>query len=339
MPLASAGVYLLQLGRRMSTVTLAPPARPVAGSRARTRPARAVLAAFAWLTAGSHLVLTPRYLSDGVAFGATRLAVALFLLAIAWGLLHHPAAPAPRAAGVGSLVLIAAWIVVRAVAPPLSDRGGPQPVSLPEVVSRGAELATLLVLAVLASGLRLPAGRSWHARWAWGTAAAVTFALLFLLSSTAFRIVPWTTKSVPAFNVYGSGFSLGSPFLIGMLLPHLWVVGSWSTFALTGLAAVMVGANVASAMRRDAQGSCASRRREVLAVTPTIFAVSACCGTPAALFLSTAAIGLLLRATPWILAGTILLLAANLVLMRRSRRPREGPVEYARPGATKMADI
>lgn len=107
----------------------------------------------------------------------------------------------------------------------------------------------------------------------------------------------------------------------GMLLPHLWVVGSWSTFAFIAVAAVLIAANVATVTgRRAVAPECNPRPSGLLAIVPSLFAVSSCCGMPLALFLGTAAVGFLFKATPWLLLVTIAMLAANLVVMRRAAR-------------------
>jgi hypothetical protein len=274
--------------------------------------ARGVAAAFAWMTAATLFLLAPRHLDESLGFGSLALAVALFLAVVAWTLLYHWVVAAKRAAGIGALTLLVSWIVVRALAPPGGGTASPAPLSLTDVLSRGAEVGTLIMLAGLASAAPLPPGRSRRARWGWGGSAALVFAVVFLLASTGFRIVPWSTKNLPYFNNVYDGFSLSSPFIIGMPLPHLWVVGAWSTFALTGVAAILVGANVAAAMRGRTPDSACGKRPGFLATAPAIFAVSACCGTPTVLFLGSAAAAAFGRVTPWLLTATVLLLALNL---------------------------
>lgn len=100
-----------------------------------------------------------------------------------------------------------------------------------------------------------------------------------------------------------------------MLLPHVWVVGSWSTFVLTAAAAVLLAANV---WAMGGQATERASRRSLLAASPALLAVSSCCGAPAALFLGTAAVASLWAATPWILGATVSMLALSLrSLLRR----------------------
>lgn len=66
-------------------------------------------------------------------------------------------------------------------------------------------------------------------------------------------------------------------------------------------------------------------------MAPILLAAPSCCGLPLAGFLGTAALPLLVRATPWLLLGTALALAASLVGVRRRLRP-EGE---RRPGAAR----
>lgn len=281
--------------------------------------ARLVAAALAWTAALVHLALTPEHFEERTVYGLFFLAAALFQLWLGWRLVGGPSAAVLRAGAFGSLGLIATWILTRTLAPPLGEKGGPEPVTLLGVLATGAELATLFILATLLPAPRWSRRRS---RWLWGTTAGLSFAFLFLLASSAISYVPWATKEIPSFNNQYNGFSLGSPFIIGMPLPHIWMVGAWSTFAATAVAAGLVAATVIVSMGGTRTSvSCTARRRGVVAVAPALFAVSSCCGTSVALFLGVSTTVALLRFTPWILLTTVLMLSANLILTVRGRSP------------------
>jgi hypothetical protein len=302
----------------MSTVALAPavprPACPPATRRA--------LVVLAWVAAGIHLVLTPEHFRERTVYGIFFLGASVFQVWLGWALLRRPSVRVFRVGAAGSLGLIATWIATRAVAPPLSPEGAPEPVTLAGVVATGAELAALVLLAAAlpASGVR-----AWRARRAWAVAAGLAFALLSLLASSAVSYVPWVAKKVPSFNDITGDIRLDRPFIIGMPVPHIWVVGPWSTFALTALAAVLVAANVAVAMDPRRGDAAWTRRRTLLGAAPAFLAVSSCCGAPVALFLGVSATVALARASPWLLAGTVAMFALNLALVRargRAGRPR-----------------
>lgn len=275
-----------------------------------------MVAALAAGTALIHLALTPEHFGERTVYGLFFLGAALFQGWLAWALLVRPSPSVYRTGAWGSLALIVIWIITRAVAPPLSDEGGPESVTLLGVVATGAELATLLLLA---SVLPASTGKRLRARWAWAAATGIAFTLLLLLASSAVSYVAWVAKDLPYFNNQYAGFSLRSPFIIGMPLPHIWVVGAWSTFALIVAAGALAGANVAAAMRASARG-CSARRRGVLAAAPAVFAVSSCCGTSVDMFLGVSATVALLRFTPWLLAATVVLLVASLVMTRAESR-------------------
>lgn len=175
-----------------------------------------------------------------------------------------------------------------------------EPVTLLGVLATGLELATL---ALLATALPVPTATRRWTRWAWGIAAGVMFAGLFLLASGALSYVSFAGDP-PSLNLLNPGVSLNYPLVYGLLLPHLWVVGSWSTFVFIAVAAILVAANVATVTgRRAVAPECNPRPRGLLAVAPSLFAVSSCCGALLALFLGTSAVGLF-KATPWLLLLT-----------------------------------
>lgn len=296
----------------MTAAVLSAP-RAAAAGPGLSPSARIAAAALAWTAAAIHLVLTPEHFRERTVYGLFFLGASLFQVWLAWALVRRPGPLVYRVGALGSLGLIATWLVTRAAAPPLSETGGPEPVTLPGVVATGAELATLLVLA---TALPVPPGKRRRARWVLGACVGLGFGLLLLFATSSFSYVPWVARDLPYFNnVYG-GLSLWTPFIIGMPVPHLWVVGAWSTFALIGVAAVLVAANVGVAVGRRGD-ACASRHRSLLAVAPAFLAVSSCCGAPAALFLGASAVAPLGRVTPWLLVATIVMLLGNLGLLVR----------------------
>ncbi len=284
-----------------------------------------------WVAAAIHLLLTPEHFDERFVYGVFFLVASLFQLALGWFLLFRPHPRVYRAGAIGSLILIATWIVTRAVAPPLSPEGGPEPVTLLGVVATGAELATLVLLA---AALPVPTAKRRWTGWAWAIAAGLAFAGLFLLASGAISYVSFA-GSPSSFNSYNPGLSIRYPLVYGLLLPHVWVVGSWSTFAFVAIAAVLVAANVVSVTgRQTVAPECNPRPRGLLAVAPSLFAVSSCCGMPLALFMGTAAVGFLFKATPWLLLITVAMLVGNLVLVRSATTtlPTHRPTAGSNPG-------
>lgn len=279
------------------------------------RPARLTTAILAISAAGIHLVLTPEHFRERTVYGFFFLIASAFQIVLGWLLIRRARAAVYRAGAWGSLALIGTWIVTRAVAPPFSPEGRPEPVTLLGILATGAELAALVLLA---TALPLPAERRRGAQWAWGCAAGAGFAALFLISSGAVSYTSLVTSKFSSIDVALVSGSLQSPLLFGMLLPHVWLVGSLPTFVLIAVAAVLLGVNVAASLDRPpAGGARLPPRRTVLALAPTMFAVSSCCGASTALFLGVAAVGPLFAATPWILLATAVMLAVNLYLIRR----------------------
>lgn len=208
----------------------------------------AVAGRLTWVAAGIHLALTHEHFEERFVYGVFFLAASVFQLILGWLLVFRAGPKVYRAGAVGSLVLIATWIVTRAVAPPLSPGGGAEPVTLLGVLATGAELATLMLLA---TALPVPSATRRWTRRAWGVAAGVTFGGLFLLASGALSYISFVGDA-PSLNALNPGFSLNYPVVYGMLLPHVWVVGSWSTFAFIAVAAGLVAANVSTVAGRQA---------------------------------------------------------------------------------------
>lgn len=298
----------------MSTATLT--AASLFAGTGLSRPSRIVTAGLAWTAAGIHLALTPEHFDERTAYGLFFLGAALFQVALGWLLLRRPGPAVYRVGAYASLALIATWIVTRALVPPFSPEGSVEPVTLPGVLATASELATLFIIA---SALPQTGKSRLASRWAWGGAAGLAFTLLFLLASSAVSYVSWTNEDLRSSS---SGFSLRSPFFIGMLLPHVRVTAPWSTLAFTALAGALVTANVVAAMGRAQRSLFCRPGRGVLAAAPALFAVSSCCGTSAALFLGVSATVPLLTVTPWLLLATVGLLSANLTLTLRATSAR-----------------
>jgi hypothetical protein len=262
--------------------------------------------------AGIHLLLTPEYLAEHVVYGVFLLVAAAVQFVLAVGVWREPTRRRVRAALATSLGLIATWIVTRAVVPPLLPETVAGPVELLGVVASGLELSTIVLLA---PRVGLPHLRRRGTRAAVAAAPGVAFTALFLLASGALSYVsfdgPW-----PAIDVWKPGVSATTPLLYGLLVPHVWLVGSWATLSLIASAGLLVTVNVGQMLAARSGPTCAVPRRGVAAALPLFIGVSSCCGTPVALFLGASSIGLLYQATPWILAVTVLLLAVNLLVAR-----------------------
>lgn len=283
--------------------------------RPRANPLPKVTGSLAWTAAAIHLALTPEHFKERVVYGVSFLAMTIFQAALGWLLFSRPGARVYRVGAIGTSVLIATWIVTRAVAPPLSPEGEAEAVTALGVLATGAELATLVLLA---SALPVARARSRWIRWAWGTASGIAYASLVLLASGALSYVP-LGEDAPSLSVLDQGLSLHSPAIYGLLLPKIWLFASWSVLVFSAIAAILVGANVTAITGRDALApECNRRSSTLVALAPSFLAVSSCCGMPVALFLGSAAVGFLFEATPWLLLVTIGLLATNLIIMRKS---------------------
>lgn len=282
----------------------------VSGSRTSV-PVRAA-AVLAWGAAMIHLVLHPGALRRAGGLRGVLPIGSGFQVALGWLLLRRPTPRVLRAGALGSLVLLSTWVITRAVAPPLSSEGRPESVTLLGVLATGAELATLLILS---SYLPIPSqGARWKRR-TWSTIAGAGFAALVLLASGALSYVS-LTGGAPSLQVAADGFSMNSPLVFGLVVPHLWLVGPWSTLLLTAVASLLVSANVSTLILRAPEEECRLRPQTAGALATPLFAVSSCCGTPAALFLGAGSVSFLFRLTPWLLLATTAMLAVNLIRIR-----------------------
>lgn len=319
-------------------------AAPVACTHGGARgPAVAVTAGLAWLAGAVHLVLAPEHFEERTAYGVFFLTAALFQLWLGWRLLRGPTRGVLTAGAGGSLLLIATWLVTRAVAPPLSPEGRAEPVTLLGVLATGAELAALVLLV---GAVPIAAAPTQRRAVAWAVTAGSLFAAFVLLASNALSYVSPGTH-VPALRVYWGRFSLYTPIVYGRLVPGVWLIASWSTLLFVAVGAVLYAANVAALLARRPGSATGSPRRAAISALPAFLTVSGCCGAPLALFLGTSAVVALVRLTPVLLLATIVLLTANLVVLRGAAvsrvpapaggrpSPREGAT-CANPSATTL---
>ncbi len=270
-----------------------------------------------WVAAAIHLVLTPEHFEEKTVYGVFFLVAAVFQLVVGWLLIRSPTPATLRAGAVGSLLLLVVWMVTRVVTPPLAPETGAEPVTLLGVLATGAELAALVLLIGAAP---VPAARSRRQVLTWGSAAGIIFAGLLLLATNAVSYTSFAYLTnpgrPPALNIYTDGLSLQTPLIYGQLLPHVWLVASWSTLLFVVVAAVLLGVNLALLTSRRAGH--VTPRRAVASALPAFVAVSGCCGAPFALFLGTSAVVALVSLTPWLLLATIGLLSVNIAVLRRS---------------------
>jgi hypothetical protein len=272
-----------------------------------------------------HLGLTPEHVAEHVLYGAFFLVAAAIQVVLAVGLLRRPGPGMIRLATLSSLGLIGTWIVTRTIVPPLSPESAGAPVDLLGVGASGLEVAATTLLV---SRMTLPV---LPGRWARATVASLAgaaFMGLFLLASGAISYVDFV-RPAPSIDVWNPHVTLQTPLFYGMLLPHIWLVGPWSTFALTASTGLLVTANVAQLLPTGTDHACTVPRRGIAATAPLLIGVSSCCGAQVALFLGASTIGLLYRATPWILLLTVVLLAANLLLS-----PPEGTIHGLPPAGS-----
>ncbi len=105
-------------------------------------------------------------------------------------------------------------------------------------------------------------------------------------------------------------------------------MGSWSTFAFLVIVTLLVAANVATVTGRQVVApECNPRPRGLLAVAPSLFAVSGCCGDAARVVSRHGGDRLLFEATPWLLFVTIAMLEWHLMVMGRFARLPAAAIE------------
>lgn len=266
-----------------------------------------------------HLVLTPEHFEERFLYGIFFLAAVGFQVTVGWLLLRRPSPRTCRWAALGNLLLLATWVVTRAVAPPLSPDAAAEAVDLVGVGATGLELAAIVLLA---PWLSPRTQRATWVTWMWASGAALGFAGLLLFASGALSYYPDAPQQLGLDVFDEPGLQLTAPLFYGLVAPKVWLVASWSTLALGGLATVLVGANVAAMLNPGRGGrpsAGADDRRAVTAAMPVLLAVSSCCGVPLALFLGASGVIFLYRLTPWLLMSTVALLAFSLAGWRADR--------------------
>jgi hypothetical protein len=280
-------------------------------------PARATLAALAAAAAAIHLALTPEHFAEGLHFGLFFTVASLYQGWLALALVLRPRPFVYRAGVWGSAALVLTWMGTRLLPPPGAPV--PEPVEAWGVTASGLEAATVVALASTlpaAGGFPSPCRRRLLA-----AASGLGFAALVLLASGVATAIPPGRWMGPDFLL--RPYPLGSWRLDGV-----WVVafGRWSAvvpwlavgFASAG--GLLVAWTVALALRLPAVERTRARRQGVLGALPACATVPVCCGAPLAAFAGAAAVGTLFRVTPWLMGASLLVLAANVALLRRRWR-------------------
>jgi len=276
--------------------------------------------------------LTPRYFAPHVIYGSVRsgslangtffLTASLIQILLAGALLLRPT---PRVFRTGALVgvgLIAGWLGTRATAPPL----------VPQRSNATGEAAGALELAAAIALLAgLPIGESSFGppRFAWRSAALAGpgFVLLFLLASGSLARVPFDLAkqaSTPwVLADTSGGFGFRSPWLEVAFTTHVLFAASSVVVVFLVVAGLLFAltTGLTVGLARSA-GACRPQAPGIAAVTPAFVAVPTCCGAalPIGATLGGSTLVPLISAAPWILLATVLLLSANLVLLRRRWR-------------------
>jgi hypothetical protein len=266
------------------------------------------------VTAGSiHLVLTPEHFEEGAHFGLFFLGTAAFQFVLAYALLLRPGPRVYRTALWTSALIVATWMVTRLV--PAPGASTPEPVEPWGVVASAAEVAAIVGIATLtpSSGPR----PSRTKRRALSLGAGVGFAALVLLSSGVVTVIQPGSWQGPSylFRIY----PLPSWRLTGvwMVVAGRWsILIPWLTVAFCILGGALVAWIVSMALRLPEAERSSARRRGVLAATPAALTVPVCCGAPLVAFAGGAAIGALFQLTPWLMAGSLILLATDAVRLR-----------------------
>lgn len=317
----------------------ADPAPPAISGRAGLG-ARALVALLVAGAAAIHTLLTPEHFEEGFYFGVFFTLASVYQWWLALALLSRPGPPVYRAGIWGSAALVATWMGSRLIAPPGAE--APEPVTLEGVVATGLEIAAIVALAAALPSCGPPPGPTRRRLLAAGI--GLGFLLLVIVASGTVTPIPpgrWTGPDF-LFRVYP---------LPSWRLTGVWMValGRWSAlipwlalgFAASG--GVLVAWTVALALRLSAGERGAARGRGVLAAVPACATVPVCCGAPLTAFAGGVAVGILFRWTPWLMAASLVLLTANVVLLRRQLRRRpsspDGPVEHAFCGGADQARL
>lgn len=302
------------------------------GQKRLAVPVGRVVVALLVAGAGSiHVLLTPEHFREGLHFGLFFLGASAFQVWLAWALVFRPGPVVYRAGLWGSTALVATWMGTRVIAPPGAD--APEEVDLLGVLATGLEIAAIVALLSTLPAVARRIGTA--QRRVLAAAAGLGFAALVLLASGVVTVIPPDRWSGPSylFRVH----SIGEWRFDGLLFV---VAGRWSALvpwpmiAFVVPAALLVAWTVSLAVRMPHDDRCSIRRRGVLAALPACATVPVCCGAPLTAFAGWAAAGMLFQVTPWLMGGSLVLLAANaLLLRRRARRSslQPAPVEGCCP--------
>ncbi|HXF72170.1 MAG TPA: hypothetical protein VNO79_06140 [Actinomycetota bacterium] len=265
--------------------------------------------------ASIHLLLTPEHFEEGLQFGLFFLAATAFQYWLAIALLTRPGPPVFRAGVIGSALIAGTWVVTRLFPPPLAS--APEPVTLPGVLATGFEVAAIVALLSTLPAVSAPPSARRRRLVAAGTGLA--FGALVLLASGV--VTP-----IPASRWTGPDWLLRPYPLPSWRLTGIWLVvaGRWSaivpwlTLGFAVCASVLVAWTVSLALRLPAAERGAARRRGVIAAVPACATVPVCCGAPLAAFAGGVAVGTLFRWTPWLMTVSLVLLAWNVLVLRRA---------------------
>ncbi|MGH2603982.1 MAG: hypothetical protein ACRDJ9_31935 [Dehalococcoidia bacterium] len=286
---------------------------------ARVRPTAAptwqtLILAGLLVTAGSiHLVLTPEHFEEGAHFGAFFLGTALFQFGLTYALLLRPGPGVYRTALWASALIVATWMVTRLVPPP----GGPapEPIELWGVVATAAEVAAIVGIATLTPS---PGPRpSLAKRRELSLGGGVGFAALVLLSSGVVTLIQPGSWQGPSYLFRIYPLPSWRPTGVWLVVAGRWsILIPWLIVGFCILGGALVAWIVSMALRLPDAERCSARRRGVMAATPAALTVPVCCGAPLVAFAGDAAVGTLFQLTPWLMAASLVLLAADAVRLR-----------------------
>lgn len=280
--------------------------------RAHPSVGNALVGALVAAAASVHLALTPEHFEEGIQFGLFFLAASAFQLWLAWALVRRPGPFVYRAGLWGSAALVATWMATRLIPPPGAE--APEPVDLWGVLATALEIGAIVALASALPAVGPPPGSAKRRLLAVG--AGLGFALLVLLASGAITPVP--PRGPAPLLQFGLWRTSYWRFNGLMLVARQWsAVVPWLTLAFVVPSALLVGWTVSLAMRLPGAERCSARRRGVLAALPACATVPVCCSVPVTAFAGWAAVGTLFRWTPWLMAASLVLVAANAWILRR----------------------
>lgn len=288
--------------------------------RARPRAGQVLLSVMVGGAGAVHLALTPEHFEESVLFGAFFLAAAAFQLWLAAALVLRPGPAVWRAGLWGSAGLVATWMVTRLIPPPTAS--APEPVEFWGVLATGLEIAAVVGLAATLPSvgpLPGPARRRLLA-----AASGTGFGLLLLLASGVVTVLPQPWDGPPyVFRLYDVGLARVDGLFV--VVAGKWTaLVPWLVAGFVLSSTLLVAWTVSLSLRLPQAERFRARRRGVLAAVPAGAAVPLCCGTPLAAFAGGAAVGTLFLWAPWVMGATVLLLATNVLLLRRRLRPRAG---------------